>query len=385
MAQALISASKREKLFRQCKHMLGAPIRGVELLDEMMDTALEIAILDYGMYVQDWLIENQWQNLANQNLDNISLTNAFMTKGFDLETQYTYAYSKIVGLQAGGPWELKKDFIDLVSGQQIYEIPAYREINELMWYSRAELNESFIDPFLGGFGGGGFGGGGVGGMAQMGMQGSYFMMPAFDILLRMQDRNLKNRLIGGDLTYRITAGPGGTGGDPHGAKRNVHLMNVPGGKFDFGNINRERVWYWYYDTAGGEDGSGSREECLIKNRDIALLPSDIRLDEIPFEELNSPAQSWVRRYFFAKAKEMLGRVRGKFGGALKTPDADLTLEYDSLLNESKEEVAKLIEELSERLTRMKDTTQKEEQASNAETLNRSLSYRPMNPGPIYII
>ena len=29
---------------------------------------------------------------------------------------------------------------------------------------------------------------------------------------------------------------------------------------------------------------------------------------------------------------MLGRVRGKFGGALKTPDADLTLEYDSLLN-----------------------------------------------------
>ena len=384
MAQALISASKREKLFRQCKHMLGAPIRGVELLDEMMDTALEIAILDYGMYVQDWLIENQWQNLANQDLDNISLTNAFMTKGFDLETQYTYAYSKIVGLQAGGPWELKKDFIDLVSGQQIYEIPAYREINELMWYSRAELNESFIDPFLGGFGGGGFGGGGVGGMAQMGMQGSYFMMPAFDILLRMQDRNLKNRLIGGDLTYRITAGPGGTGGDPHGAKRNVHLMNVPGGKFDFGNINRERVWYWYYDTSTS-GSTGSREECLIKNRDIALLPSDIRLDEIPFEELNSPAQSWVRRYFFAKAKEMLGRVRGKFGGALKTPDADLTLEYDSLLNESKEEVAKLIEELSERLTRMKDTTQKEEQASNAETLNRSLSYRPMNPGSIYVI
>tara|TARA_R110002096_G_scaffold180284_3_gene357578 strand:- start:58 stop:543 length:486 start_codon:yes stop_codon:yes gene_type:complete len=161
-------------------------------------------------------------------------------------------------------------------------------------------------------------------------------------------------------------------------------MNVPGGKFDFGNINRERVWYWYYDTSTS-GSTGSREECLIKNRDIALLPSDIRLDEIPFEELNSPAQSWVRRYFFAKAKEMLGRVRGKFGGALKTPDADLTLEYDSLLNESKEEVAKLIEELSERLTRMKDTTQKEEQASNAETLNRSLSYRPMNPGPIYII
>ena len=385
MAQGLISAAKREKLFRQCKHMLGAPIRGVELLDEMMDTALEIAILDYGMYVQDWLIENQWQNLANQNLDNISLTNAFMTKGFDLDTSYTYAYSKIVGLQAGGHYELKQGFFNLVGNQQVYQIPKYREINELMWYSRAELNESFIDPFLGGFGGGGFGGGGTFGYAQMGLQGSYFMMPAFDILLRMQDRNLKNRLIGGDLTYRITAGPGGTPGDPGSAPRNVHLYNVPGGKFDFGNIGRSRVYYWYYDTSPVSGSTSTRDECIIKNRDIALLPSDIRLDEIPYEELNSPAQSWVRRYFFAKCKEQLGRVRGKFGGALKTPDADLTLEYDSLLNESKEEVGKLIEELSERLTRMKDTTQKEESASNAETLNRTLSYRPMNPGPIYII
>jgi len=377
--QGLISSVQREKLFRQCKHMLGAPIRGVELLDEMMDTALEIAIADYGMYVQDWLIENQWQNLANQNLDDISITNSLMTKSLDLETEYTYAYSKIAGLQAGGPWELKKDFIDLVANQQIYQIPGGREVNELMWYNRAELNESFIDPFLGGFGGGGFGGGGTGGFAQMGVQGSYFMMPAFDILLRMQDRNLKNRLIGGDLTYRITAGPGGKGGP-----RNVHLMNVPGGKFDFGNIGRQRVWYWYYDTSVS-GSTGSREECLIKNRDIALLPSDIRLDEIPYEELNSPAQSWVRRYFFAKCKEQLGRVRGKFGGALKTPDADLTLEYDSLLNESKEEVAKLIEELSARLSRMGTAEKNAEYASNAETLNKSLSYRPMNPGPIYII
>jgi len=379
MAQGLISSVQREKLFRQCKHLLGAPIRGVELLDEMMDTALELAISDYGMYVQDWLIENQWQNLANQNLDDISITNSLMTKSLDLETEYTYAYSKIAGLQAGGHWELKQDFFNLVAGQQVYQIPGGREINELMWYNRPELNDAFIDPFLGGFGGGGFGGGGAGGFAQMGVQGSYFMMPAFDILLRMQDRNLKNRLIGGELTYRITAGPGGKGGP-----RNIHLYNVPGGKFDFGNINRERVYYWYYDTSTS-GATGSREDCLIKNRDIALLPSDIRLDEIPFEELNTPAQSWVRRYFFAKCKEMLGRVRGKFGGALKTPDADLTLEYDSLLNESKEEVAKLIEELSARLSRMGTAEKNAEYASNAETLNKSLSYRPMNPGPIYII
>ena len=237
---ATIDPAKREKLFTQVRHLLGAPLRGVELEDEMLDTAIELAVLDYGQYVQDWLIENQWSALYGQDLDVISLTNAFLTRDLSFETSFTYAYSKIVGLQAGGPYELKQDFFNLVPNQQIYEIPAGREINEILWFTRAELNESFIDPFLGPFGGMG-GNMGMGG-AQMGIQGSYFLMPAFDILLRMQDRNLKNRMIGGDMTYRITAGAGGI----HGPKY-IHLYNVPGGRFDFGNImhHQHRVWYWY--------------------------------------------------------------------------------------------------------------------------------------------
>ena len=376
-----IDPVKREKLFTQLRHMLGAPLRGVELENEMLDTALELAILDYGQYVQDWLIENQWSSLYGQDMDVISLTNAFLTRDLDFETSFTYAYSKIVGLQAGGGYELKQDYVTLSANTQIYKIPAGREINEIMWYSRAELNESFIDPFLGGFGGMG-GGMGMGG-AQMGIQGSYFLMPAFDILLRMQDRNLKNRMIGGDLSYRITAGAGGK----HGPKY-LHLYNVPGGRFDFGNIlsqqglggEQSRVFYWYYDS-----GPENRNECLEENKDIVLLPSDVRLDEMTFTRLNPPAQAWVRRYFFAKSKEMLGRVRGKFGGSLKTPDAELTMEYDSLLTESKDEIAKLIDELTLRLERLRNDKMLERKALESENLNKSLGYRPFNPGSIFTI
>ena len=373
-----IDPAKREKLFRQVKHMLGAPIRGVELEEEMLDTALEISVLDYGQYVQDWLIENQWSSLYGQDLDVISLTNAFLTRDLNFETSFTYAYSKIVGLQAGGPYQLKQDYVTLSGNTQIYQIPAGREINEVMWYTRAELNESFIDPFLGAFGGfGGFGAGGPGGFAQMGMQGSYFMMPAFDILMRMGDRNLKNRLIGGELTYRITAGAGGVNGVKY-----LHLYNVPGGRFDFGNMqsNRHRCYYWYYDTS-----PENRNDCLEENKDIVLLPSDVTIDEISYKDLNPPAQSWVRRYFFAKSKEMLGRVRGEFQGALKVPDAELSLEYDSLLTESKDEVSKLIEELTTRLERLRSDKMLERKALEAENLNKSLSYRPMNPGNIFTI
>lgn len=369
---SVITEPQRSKLYTRIKHLLGAPIRGVEITDEMMDSLLELSIQDYAQYVNDWLIESQWTSLYGLNLDEQSLTRAFITRSLDWETQYTYAYSKIVGLQAGGDSVLKKDYIDLVPNQQIYEIPKGRELNELLWFSRSELDAAFFDPFMGGFGGfGGIGLGGAAGFSQMGTMGNYFITPAFDILLRMQDINIKRRIISGELTYRVTALPDG--------KKAVHLMNVPGGKFDFGNMqyNQYRVWYWYYET-------DDRDACLAENPDIVKLPSDIPIDEMLWTELNNPAQTWVRRWFTSYVKESLGRVRGKYQGNLKTPDSEIQLEYDSLLTESKDEKSKLIEELTQRLERLRPDKMMERQANEAENLNKALQYRAF-PRQFYTI
>ena len=373
---AIIAEPERTQLYTRIRHLLGAPLRSVELEDEQMDSLLELSIGDYSQYIQDWLVESQWTSLYNLNLDTQSLSRAFITKSLDYETRYTYAYSKIVGLQAGGDWELKKDYIELVRGQQIYEIPAGREINEIMWYSDAERNSLLFDPFsfAGGFAGGGFGG--AGGFSQMGMSGSYFMMPAFDMLLRMQETNIQRRIIGGDLTYRITALPEG--------KKALHLMQTPGGKFDFGNgtMMRGRVWYWYYDA-----GPADRDKCLKDNPDIIKLPSDVPLDTIDWVDLNNPAQVWIRRWFTAYCKETLSRVRGKFSGNIKTPDSELTMDYTSLATEAKDEKTKLIEELigaEGKLTRLRPDKVMEREALLAENLNKQLKFRAM-PRQIYVI
>jgi len=374
---AIIDEPERSKLYTKVRHLLGAPLRSVELEDEQMDTLLEFSIDEYSQYVQDWLIESQWTALYNLNLDTQSLTKAFTTRSLDYETRYTYAYSKIVGLQAGGDSVLKKDYIQLVPKQQIYEIPAGRELNELLWYSPPELNNMVFDPWsFGSLGvGGGLGGGG--GLAQMGnMGGSYFMMPAFDMLLRMQEINIQRRIIAGELTYRVTALPEG--------KKAVHLMNTPGGKFDFGNstLMRGRVWYWYYD-----DG-GDRDKCLAENPDIIRLPSDVPFDKMGWNDLNNPAQVWVRRWFIAYCKETLSRVRGKFSGNLKTGEGgDLTMDYTSLATEAKDEKTKLIDELigaEGRLTRLKPEKVMEREALLAENLNKQLKFRAM-PRQIYVI
>jgi hypothetical protein len=363
----IISQPEKEKLYTQVFHLLGMPVRGIELTEEQMDTFLELALSEYDQYVNDWLIESQWSALAGLNVDTQSLSRAFTTRSLDYETQYSHAYSKIVGLQSGGDSELKKDSITLVAGQQIYEIPAGRELNELLWFKRASLTDSIVDPFLGGFGGlGGGGFGGVGGYGQIGSSGNYFMMPAFDLLLRMQDRNIKNRLIGGDLTYRITAGPEG--------KKYIHLYNVPGGKFDFANIARNyNVWYWYYETM-------DRDSCLEKNKDIVKLPSDVETETLTWEALNKPAQNWVRKYLIGYSKEGLGRIWGKFSGDLQVPDSQIKLDYSSLLTEGKDERMKLVEELMARLERLRPDKVLERKGNEAENLNKALKYRPFqNP------
>ena len=372
MATTVISQPEKEKLYSQVFHLLGMPVRGIELTEEQMDTFIEFSISEYEQYVSDWLIESQWSALAGLDVDTQSLTRAFTTRSLDYETQYTYSYSKIVGLQANGPHELKKDYITLSGGTQTYVIPAGREINELLWFTRAELTDSIVDPFLGGFGGlGGVGFGGVGGFAQIGTSGSYFMLPAFDLLLRMQDRNLKNRLIGGELTYRITAGPNGT--------KIVHLMNVPGGKFDFGSIKNAnfKVWYWYYDTM-------DRDTCLEQNADVIKLPSDVETEQLTWDRLNKPAQNWVRKYLIGYAKEGLGRIWGKFSGDLQVPDSTIKLDYSSLLTEGKDERLKLVEELAARLERLRPDKLLERKGAEAENLNKALKYRPM-PSPFNVI
>lgn len=371
---SVIPEPERSKIYTRVKHLLGAPIRSVEIEDEMLDSLMELSIQDYEQYILDWLIESQWVNLVNLNMTEKSVANALITRTMDFEQQFSYSYSKIVGLQTNGPWVLKKDYFVLEKNQQTYEIPAGREVNELLWFS----NQAWNAFGLGGVGGFGFGGIGLGaneaGYAQLGYQGSYFMMSGFDYLVRMQEANILNRILGGSLTYRITGLPDG--------KKMIHLYNTPGGRFNWNNYNEyvgKAVWYWYYDTT-----PDTRADCLKNNPDVIKLPSDVPVGELNWSDLNSPAQQWVRRWFTAYVKETLGRVRGKYSGNLKTPDSEITMDYQSLLTEGKDEKLKLEEELKLRLERLRPEKQMEKEALIAENLNKQMKFRAM-PRQIYVI
>jgi len=376
-----INDQTKEELFTLVKHRLGAPIRKIELDWDQMCSLLETSIEDYAQRVQDWLIENQWSSLLGNDVDNLDIAFALTTRSLDFESRFSYAYSKQVGLQQRGPWEMKKDYVTIVANQQVYQVPAGREINEILWITPNSTDHALYS--FAGFGDYGFGGGfgqvpyaGWGQGGGLG-NGGFYIAPAFDVLLRASDFSLKSKLLRSELTYKVTAGPNGT--------RLLHLMPIPGSRLSFAGgglvggqigLAGTKVWYHYYDS------NDDRDQCLIDNPDIIKLPNDVPLSKLQYSDLNEPTRVWVRRYLTALFKEALGRVRGKFSGALKVPEAELTMDYDSLLSEGKEEQLKLLEQLDLRLERLSNVKQLENKGLEAENLNKSLGYRPLG---LYVI
>lgn len=375
-----VSNEDKQRIFEQFRVSMGAPLRQVELTDDMLCVLLDISIEDYAQYVQEWLIEHQWQSLLGKNINTTDFAFALSVRDFDFMTQYTYAYSKQVGLQARGPWELKKDYLTLEAGRQVYEIPAGREVNEVLWITPPTTqmalfaNYAGIDyGFAGGFGqlgGVGAGGNGYG----FGGYGGYYISPAYDVLLTASDLNLKNRLLRSELVYKLTAGPNGT--------RLLHLLSTPGSKFTFGhgiggpassiNLTGCQVWYHYYDT-----NPGNVDDCRKDNPDIIKLPNEVPLAKLDFSTFNEPTKALVRQLFIAEAKRALGRTRGKFGGIVGPPEAERTMDYDSLLSEGNDERKAILERLDTRLERLSSTKQLERGATEAEFLNKQLKFRPL--------
>ena len=53
------------------------------------------------------------------------------------------------------------------------------------------------------------------------------------------------------------------------------------------------------------------------------------------------------------------------------------MDYESLLSEGKDEQLKLLEDLDKRLERLSNKEQLERKASEAESLNKVLTYKPL--------
>jgi len=363
-------------LFNRVRNILGAPVRAVELTDDILCSLLQTAIEDYGERTLNEVIANNWMGFYGKNINNSKeLAFAFMARSLDLSKQYSYWFSKQVSLQQEGPWELKKDFITIEPGKQVYVIPSGRTVNKVMYVNPPMTDTALFANFMGG--GVGFmpGLGQVGaGYGYGGGLGGFFTTQASDVAYMTSDLNFKSRLFRGDLVYKITAGPDGT--------HLLHLLSTPGSKLSFGfsgamnggiGLIGCEVWYTYYDTTNDDE-----DECMRYHaNDVILSPDQIPMAQMDYAFLNEPAQVIVRQLLVAKAKETLGIIRGKYSGKVNIPQAEMTMDYQMLIQQGKEEYDKAMEALMKRLERLRPVNMMKEQADLMESNVKIQSYTPL--------
>ena len=379
----MILTEEVKHLFHLVRVALGAPIRSIELTDDQLCALLEIAIGDYAEKVQNWVLETQWLNVQGKNTIQFQNPNelayAMTVRTMDWSRNYSYWFSREIGLQQRGSYELKKDFFQVEKGKQVYVIPKGREINKVMYVTpsttKAALygNLGTLDTGIGG-GFGQYGNMGNG----MGITG-FYIGSAYDTALMSVDLKYKNSLLRGDLAYKVTAGPDGT--------HLVHLMSTPGSPIMVGGVAADDtwgwnkysncyVWYTYYDVSDGTEED--IDKCRIENRDdVVLTPDQVPFESMSYDLMNYPTQQIIRKLLIAEAKITLGNIRGAFSGSVKIPNAEMTLDYRLFLDQGKDEKEKTLSELSERLTRMTPWELMKNQSEMNDQLMKVLKQKPL--------
>jgi hypothetical protein len=384
-----------DRIFRRIRRKLGEPVMGVELEDEQLEECLCEAIEEYSSYIHEWALENrlsQMLGLPNE----IDFTLKFVSQNFGFERTFSTAYAEQVSGLGGmnSNRELKLDSINLSAGTQDYIIPAGREINEVLWFTPSFINLFGLDPFANSniafseFG------------ASFAGHTLYHVMPVYDTILTAQAAEMRNKVRGSEYSYRVRGGADGAkvislypiprinNGNGTGASN----MGIGGGAGTPGTM-----FYYYYDKVGigGNDAmsgftanpnyTGSTNEVdglPSQGNGLVSGPSDAKLYNIRFNELNDPAKTWVKKYAQANAKELLGLgVRGKFNGELPIPDASLTMNHTDLITNGREDMAKLREDLRTLLEKLNYKALLENNALMQENINKTLSFGPL---PIFL-
>lgn len=353
--------------------LLTGGVWDIELKEKHWCSLLRLAVQDFYFFIEQWIIENKYGNFYAKELSAADICQALTTSSIDLEIIQSQSFSEQIGiLSRGGRYELKKDYIDLVDGVQVYTIPSGREVKKVFFSTPSNIDYAKMAGW--GFGNmglsqyGGFGGvvAGVGVGASYGAV--YPLFPAHDVLLRAAHFNLVDRLFNSVLTYKITKGANGT--------RLLHLFSVP---TPTGGLRKElyscRVWYDYYDVSGMSDDD--RALCAADCKAI-YSPHMIDLPKQDFCDLNNWGKTYVRKWLTALAKESIGRARGKYKGKVIIPNGEtLELDWDSFLSESKDEIKELKDGIVEFLVSLRSDKQIERKAGETENLMKVLSSVPM--------
>jgi len=341
-----------------CARRLGYPIQNVELLDENFYACFEEATAEYGAQVNQWNIRNNLDILKGQTKSTNYTGKNVQGSFVPTLVQISEAYGTLAGV--GGKTDIKKGSIDLVIGQQEYDLNTlFAEVSESgkridvtkVYYEPTPAINRFFDPYS--VSGQGtlnlideFGFGSFSPAAQ------FILMPLYEDLLRIQAIEFNDQF-----------------------RKSAHSFNITNNKLQIfplptSNNTPNRLYFEY--MVRNEFIANSTS---VRNNVVSDY-SNIGYDFIPYQSINDVGKQWIRKYTLALAKELLGAIREKYS-SVPIPGAEISLDGAALRAEATTEKETLITQLRENLEELSRKNQFENRNNEANQHQEMLRKVPL--------
>ena len=327
-----------------CAKRLGYPVVDVELIDEQFYACFEESTSEYSSQVNQFNLRNNLDILRGQKKQafggrsNYSQT---LVDGSFLPTivRMSQQYGTLSGV--GGSTSIKKAYIDLVPGQQRYDLmSASVDIDSntsftnmfsgsstvdvtRVYHEATPAIQRFFDPYSVG------GQGTLNLLDEMGF-GSYspaaqfLLMPLYEDALRIQAIELNDHIRKSHHSFNIV-------------NNVIEVFPLP--KADHGP---SRLYFDYMSRDEFEHDSQTIQSDSLSDY------SDIPYDFIQYSNINDVGKQWIRKYTLALSKELLGAIREKYS-SIPIPDAEISLDGAALRAEAQVEKDMLVTQLRENL------------------------------------
>ena len=348
--------SEAPQVAKWCAQRLGYPIMDVELQDTQFYACLEESISEYGAQVNQFNIRDNLFHLKGQ-----PTSSNFTHKRVKPTLSETIFISEEYGQEAlvGGSVDVKRTAVSVNSGSQVYDLNALVsdvsesgasiEVKKVHYEARPAVTRYF-DPYAStGFGtynmldGFGFG--------SYSPAITFVLQPMYADLLRIQAIEFNDQIRKSAYSFEIR-------------NNQLRIFPIP--------TQSGSVWIEYIKTEDRDNPlktrhSGSSDDTVVSDY------SNVNYDFMKYSNINDVGKQWIRKYCLALSKELLGIVRSKYGN-IPIPNAEVSLDGDTLRAEATAEKEQLIEQLRENLEQTSRKAlmeaQKDESDFEQETLKK---------------
>ena len=336
---------------------LGYPIMEVELQSGSFYACFEESITEYSAQVNQFNIKDNLLTLQGRATGS---SNSLTHKRVTPTMGRTVFLSKQYGTEAGvgGNVDIKKGSITISSGSQEYDLNSLFvdgsgsgsiEVRRV-YYEGTPAMQRFFDPYATtGYGtinmieGFGFG--------NYSPAVSFTLMPLFEDLLRVQAIEMNDAIRKSAYSFSLV-------------NNKVRIFPDP--------TDSSTLYFDYINTSDRDDPLFTE---YSGSANVISDYSNIPYDNMQYQYINDVGRQWIRKYGLALCKELLGMIRSKYG-TIPIPNAETTLDGETLRSEAATEKDALITELREMLEQTSRKALLEADKDEAEFLQEKLQKIP---------